>query len=82
MSSSSQTEPLDQRTAPWICELCAHFMVLPVERTTSPAACAQSDEGHRLIRYIGTEQAVSIGRELEARGTTSERTSFVARGDR
>ena len=82
MSSSDQTEPIDQRMAPWICELCSDFMVLAAERTTSPSSCAQSNRGHRLIRYTGTEQALAIRHELEACGPTSERTSGVARGDR
>ena len=81
MSSSDQTEPLDQRMAPWICELCALFMVLPVRRTTSPSSCAQSNLGHRLIRYTGTEQAVAIRNELASHGANSERTGVVARGD-
>ena len=68
MSSTEQTEPLDQQMAPWICEVCAHFMVLVIERTTSPSSCPQSNRGHRLIRYTGTEQAVSLRQELEARG--------------
>lgn len=68
MSSSEQTESLDQEMAPWICEVCAHFMVLVVERTTSSSSCAQSNRGHRLIRYTGSEQAVALRQELEARG--------------
>jgi hypothetical protein len=69
VSSSDQTEPLDWRMAPWICELCAHFMVSAVERIMSPSSCAQNGPGYRLIRYIGAEQAVAIRHELEARGT-------------
>ncbi len=68
MSSSEQTEPLDQQMAPWICEACAHFMVLVIERTMSSSSCPQSNRGHRLIRYTGTEQAVALRQELEARG--------------
>lgn len=68
MSSSEQTEPLDQKMAPWICEACAHFMVLVIERTTSPSSCPQSNRGHRLIRYTGTEQVVAIRQEPEAGG--------------
>jgi hypothetical protein len=54
--------------APWICEVCAHFMVLVIERTTSPSSCPQSNRGHRLIRYTGTAQAVALRQQLEARG--------------
>jgi hypothetical protein len=43
-------------------------MVLVIERTTSPSSCPQSNRGHRLIRYTGTEQAVALRQELEARG--------------
>ncbi len=68
MSSTEQTEPLDQQMAPWICEACAHFMVLVIERTMSSSSCPQSNRGHRLIRYTGTEQAVALRQELEARG--------------
>jgi hypothetical protein len=68
VSSSEQTERLDQQMAPWICEVCAHFMVLVIERTTSPSSCPQSNRGHRLIRYTGTAQAVALRQQLEARG--------------
>ena len=68
MSSSEQTEPVDQQMAPWICEVCAHFMVLVVERTTSSSSCPQSNRGHRLIRYTGSEQAVALRQEVESRG--------------
>ena len=67
MSSSEQTEPLDKQMAPWICEACAHFMVLVVGRTTSSSPCPQSNRGHRLIHYTGTEQAVALRQEREAR---------------
>ena len=67
MSSNEQTEPLEQQMAPWICEVCAHFMVLVIERTTSPSCCPQSNRGHRLIRYTGPGQAVALRQELEAR---------------
>lgn len=65
--SSEGDGHLTAPTAPWICELCAHFMVLPVERNSSGSTCERSDAGHRLIPYTGTEQAIAIREKLVGR---------------
>lgn len=63
MSSSDELSAIEGAMAPWICELCAHFMVLSADRTTSPSSCARSNRGHRLVRYTGSEQAMAIRQE-------------------